>query len=283
MTLRALSNAEFMAFKFPTPRYLVRPIIEWGGYVMLNGAGEAGKTLLADTLAIAVASGGLFLDEYECRQGPVVIVQVDMPLRAYQDRWRRLDGLASGLPIHHAINDSPIDILKQLPALKELAKVKPALVIFDSLRNIQLLDEDSSATPTIITDRCKHYFPNATILFIHHDRRSMQGQPQIFKGDGSAESTHRGTGAWRDRVSTQLSMVRIRTSKQWFTRLSFGKVQNSPSQRNMKLTIDPTTLLLKPADPTERQLRERYKRDHPDAQDIEIAAYVEGRLDKSDV
>ncbi len=271
MTLKALSNAEFMALKFPNPRRLVKPIISWGSFVLLNGPGESGKTMLADTLAIAVASGGLFLDEYECKQGTVVIVQVDMPLPDYQDRWRRLD--ANNLPIYHAINDSPIDIFKQLKPLQDLAELKPALVIFDSLRNMHMLDEDSSESPTRVCQRCKEYFPNSTILWIHHDRRTVQGPGVTF---GPSDSKHRGSGAWRDRVATQMELTRVEEKKGWFTQLRFTKAQNCPIQRTMKLTIDPTTLLLKPAMMTERQVKNKYKRSHPNASESEVAAFVEG-------
>ncbi len=271
MPLKAYSNAAFMALKFPTPQYVVNPIISWGSFVMLNGDAEAGKTMLASTLVMAVASGGLFLEQYECEQGPVVFVQVDMPLREFQARWKRLDHL--GLPIHFALNDSPIDITKQLPPLQQFAQLKPSLVVIDSLRSIHLLDEDSSASPAHVRTHLRNYFPDSAIMWLHHDRKTFQGQ-----GDGTK---HRGSSAWRDCCATQLEMTRVnKQGKQWLSLLSFGKTQSYEKQKSIKLTLDKKTLLLKPVGLTALQWKNKCKREHPAYTDSQIAAYVDAKLEE---
>ncbi len=272
MPLQALSNAEFMALKFPTPRCVVKPIIAWGSFVMLNGDAESGKTMLANTLAMAVAGGELFLEQYECEQGPVVFIQLDMPLREFQARWKRLDHLR--LPIHFALNDSPIDITKQLPPLQRFAELKPALVVIDSLRSIHLLDEDSSLSPAVVRTHLRGYFPDAAIMWLHHDRKSFPGE-----GEGTH---HRGSSAWRDCCAAQLELRRINKNKGkiWLTELRFGKIQNAPEQKSIKLTLDTKTLLLKPVGLTALQWQNKCKRDHPMYSESQIAVYVDAKLEE---
>src|ERR1051325_9049035 len=79
-------EGELHSAVFPEPLFLVDSLIPMGGLVMLHGPKTAGKTQLALTLGVAVATGTPFLGEYSCTKGRVLFVEADMPRKMLQDR-----------------------------------------------------------------------------------------------------------------------------------------------------------------------------------------------------
>ena len=68
--------------------------------------------------------------------------------------------------------------------------------------------------------------------------------------------------------------------QRWLTELKFGKVQNAPEQKSIKLTLDTKTLLLKPVGLTALQWKNKCKREHPMYSDSQITAYVDAKIEE---
>jgi RecA-family ATPase len=77
---------ELLAAEFPEPRWAVPKIVP-EGLTFLGGAPKVGKSWLGLALAVAVASGGFFLDE-PVERGDVLYCALEDPGRRLQQRLR---------------------------------------------------------------------------------------------------------------------------------------------------------------------------------------------------
>lgn|SRR3990167_209898 len=244
--------------------FLIEPIIPHGGIVVLHGPKTAGKTQLALTLGIAVAQGTMFLGEYACRQGPVVFLEADMTIQTLQSRVR----LAEGTKLLHFLHTEPFDVVKlaatlPLPtAVLQAQQCNPALLIVDSLRKTNVGDEISSATPSRVFAAWKRLFPNATLLFIHHDRKKPR-DPEAYT---HAEEAARGTGAWLDDADTGLHLTRVRGSSDGHVcSLTFSKCRTTEEPPALILRMHEESLLVEPTKPSARQALWTWRQEHPKA------------------
>ena len=160
---------KFCSHNFERPLFRCDPLVPEGGDVLLHGPPESGKTQVIVTLAKAIAEGAYFLEQFPCQSGKVLIVQADTPTLTFQDRLRRLPVTKEARGnIATLIDDSGrFDILKaaqskskEILAAQEFA---PNVVIFDSLRDIHLLDEADSRTPRMVYGACRFLFPSAAL------------------------------------------------------------------------------------------------------------------------
>ena len=137
MTLKLWNVDDFLNHKFERPPRLVDPIIPNTGDVLFHAKRGNGKTLVAWDLAIAVATGGLFLGQFQCRKGKVAIVEVDMPDEQFFERIApaREAVAGKGLPLMLITTDgAPTNLMlgpngkfRKAPdkAFLDLAKLKP--------------------------------------------------------------------------------------------------------------------------------------------------------------
>lgn len=255
---------------FPEPLFLVDPIIPAGGLVMLHGPKTAGKTQLALTLAVSVATGGLFLGEYPCQPGEVLFVETDMTRKTLQDRIKKTEEAKSINFLH----SEPFDIVMLaskglLPAaFTEAQASKPALVIVDSLRKTSAQDEIDSASPGRVYGAWQRLFPGAVILIIHHDRKASTLPDAIFRPEEAA----RGSGAWLDDIDTGLHMSKLRNHKHGghAASLSFSKCRTTEDPPAITVLMDETTLLVRPAAKPPRQVLAELRSADPEAAQSEL-------------
>lgn len=272
------SHADLLDYDFGVPSMLVDPIIPWGGLAMLHGPYESGKSLMALTLAIAVAKGEMFLAEYPCRQGAVGLVQVDMPDKLYQERQRLTRPVTEDLPVFHVTTDaSPEDILRPASAfradLQKLAEQRPVLVVVDTLRKSHMADENDSNTASLVYGAWRKFFPHTTLLFLHHDRKVPTG----FVPARALEEQFRGTTAWIANLDTSMHLMRVKTGTMddWRTRLTFTKLRTCAEQPAMDLKMN-SMLLLEPAELTPRQRLRQFAVANPQITKKEAAAFLQG-------
>lgn len=273
------THQELLNHEFGIPHLIVSPIIPWGGICMLHGPYESGKSLLALTLAVSVARGEPWLTEYKCRQGTVGLVQVDMPDKLYQERQRLARIVTEDLPLFHFTTDaSHIDILKTnkrwTPELEKLAEQKPALVIVDSLRKSHRLDENDSNSASAVYGAWRNMFPHATLLFLHHDRKTPTG----LVSARALEEQFRGNTAWIADLDTGIHLVRQRagSTTEWRTKMTFSKLRTCEEQPPLVLRMDEETLLLAVADPTPRQRLLGYLKRNMDVSRQEAVGFIAG-------
>jgi len=123
---------ELLAAEFPDPRWIVPDILPVG-LASLAGRPKLGKSWLALQLAIAVASGGRFLDE-EVESGPVLYLALEDSPRRLKKRLEMLEA-EGGIPLRFETEWQPLD--GEAGGLEDLQrraeKTEPRLMVVDTL------------------------------------------------------------------------------------------------------------------------------------------------------
>lgn len=181
---------------------------------ILAAPAGAGKTLSAQALALAVASGQRRLfGEFECAHGPVLHIDLDQGQRATQHRYQML---AQGMRLKRS---DAIDLQCSFfglslthgeridaKAVERLARTVrgKTLVIVDSLRALAPgIDENDSAFGSVLGALAEiSNDVGVTWLVIHHSG----------KGDGTAV---RGSSAIRDRAGCIWALTREGDALHW--------------------------------------------------------------------
>lgn len=190
---------DFLEHKFPEMGWLIEPMIPAKGIVFMHGPTSAGKSPFTWAIAVAVAEGTPFSGMPVRKKGPVLYIELDTPSALIQPR---LDMLPKPVPplIWMEVFQKPIDICGltedhpthlRLHALQR--RVKPVLVIVNTLRKAHAEDDKDSAVPMLVYSAWRDYFPEATLFFVHHDKktppvkdgakRDMVNQDQMFSGN----------------------------------------------------------------------------------------------------
>jgi RecA-family ATPase len=175
--------------KQPSP-WVIESLIPVGGLVNIYGKPKTGKSFIALGMAQAIANGDQTWEGYEIQNhGPVAYLQVDTP----REEWsRRLDHVRKAcaqndVPLWIAdmwlIPEYPMDLLNEdnntIQWLKnELDKIKPVLVIIDTLREVHSGDEDSSTVMRNVISSIVGACKPAAIMLVSHARKDSVGWDQ---------------------------------------------------------------------------------------------------------
>jgi hypothetical protein len=181
---KLIKASEFTA---KAPEWLVHGLIEDNTIGLFFGDSGSGKTFLAVDFALCVATGTPFHGKKIIKQGPVVYILGEgkngfsrrMQAWSINNGYDYQDALVyvSNMPAAFLHYKS----LKQ--AAEEIAKIKPALIVIDTLaRNYGPGDENSTADMNRFIDaldeiRRPH---KATVMIIHHT-----GHGEKHRGRGS--------------------------------------------------------------------------------------------------
>lgn len=169
-TLERLDVAE-MIITEPSPvAWVAKGLVVREGVTLLSGEPGVGKSMLAMTLGISVASGTAFLSE-PTTSGVVMYVDAE---NGRTEVHRRL--YAMGLDIDdaskfHYLVSAEHDLIRNRAEIVEYAEsIEPTLVVVDSLRSLWRGDENDSGsaaqvmeTPAAIARATK-----AGVLVLHH-------------------------------------------------------------------------------------------------------------------
>jgi len=248
----------FLDEKFEVGPCLVEPFYPSHGIGLLHGRQTSGKTQLALTLARAITSGSLFLDQFKCEHGPVAYFQVDMPEPLLQDRFRQAPELWRGLPLYMFCHPNRINIFNVnsdptiKAALETAQQYKPVLTIVDSLRKVHQLEENSSDSATKVYGAWKDYLPDSAILFLHHENKPQQGVSYR-----PPEDKPRGNSAWLDDADCGMGLTRTgkHDGNGHMADLVWTKQRAGAQQavEKMNLVMDDETLLMRAGDLTPKQ------------------------------
>ena len=94
--LRSLSLHDLYKLDLPARDFLLHPWLRQGESAMLWAAPGIGKKMFALTVALAVASGGGFLDYRVSKPRKVLFVDGEMSVTDLRDRCRMLQGTIVG-------------------------------------------------------------------------------------------------------------------------------------------------------------------------------------------
>jgi len=234
---------------FETPAFCVTPFLPQGGIALLHGPPGVGKSQLALTLGLAVATGTEFLTpEYKTLANNVLYIQLDVIAPIQQERMHVLNGKYGAAPLAFFTMTDRFNVLQppRGPPLDSARAFNPSLVIIDALRDTHTLDEDESATVPIVFGAWRTLFPDATLVFLHHDRKVQLvpgGSERMF-----SESA-RGSGAWLAKVDCGLHMTDVKGDLTMF----FSKVRTCPPQAPLAVKLNDESLLVELTKPTPRQ------------------------------
>lgn len=133
----SISAHELLGMHFDQVQYLVPGLIPAEGLIPFAGPPKLGKSWLTLNLAIAVATGGMMLNE-RITQGDVLYLALEDPLRRLKDRIRQILGheVPAGLERLTVRTSFPLFDMDGLEEIRKWAQAseRPRLVVVDVLR-----------------------------------------------------------------------------------------------------------------------------------------------------
>lgn len=237
----------------PVTEKLVEPIFAHGGALgVVHGPRGTGKTQIMLSLALAVEQGKPWLGVYKTRASKTAFIQLDMPRGTMWERAASLNGQLSSAGVPIVLWDRTFDIVSgtNTGVLAGLQDAAPELVLIESLRKCHHLDENDSNTPVRVYKAWQERFPDASLLFAHHDRKlSPDGSgPQRYR-----DESFRGSSAWLDDADLGIHVIPEKPAQELAelqVRLEFSKVRSGPLQPPMSIRFNEKTLLPYVVDPS---------------------------------
>jgi hypothetical protein len=194
--------ADLRAAYTPT-RWAVEGLLPQPGILLLAGIPGIGKTWLDLTLALAVAAGSPWLNRFQARQGPVLLVLEEEDASAVLER---LDLLYAGLGLSQEAGDAlPVHFLIQQGVslvteegtlgpelLRHVQEVRPTLAVLDPFRRVHGLDENDSGQMSglfnLLRGLTQATEPPCSLLLVHHLRkRSEHPEDTLDRLRGSSD------------------------------------------------------------------------------------------------
>ena len=192
-----LRDKEFPPIKWAVPELLP------AGVTLFGGREKMGKSWLAFSLCIAVATGGYALGKIPVEQGEAPYLSLEDPERRLHKRIRRLaDENADLAHFHYTTEWNPADRggVEHLDHwLGEHPRCR--LVVGDTLKRIRprtsgrrnMYDEDYEAVQPFVGLAAKH---NVAIVLIHHLNQQAEPHDPFDAFSGSAGLTAALEGIW---------------------------------------------------------------------------------------
>jgi hypothetical protein len=250
--MKIMRTGEFASHNFPTPSFLVEPIIPQGGTVILHGKPNVGKSQFVLTLAHAINNGLPFFGRWPTRQGCVVIIQADMTGQIQQARVRRISD--AGLMIEETYwlveedgSQPMVNIinmtLTHVQLVEEIQALNPVLIVWDTLRKVHMLSENSSETPIVVYNAARKVCRTATHMFIHHDGKEAK-DPDLR---GSPDEAFMGSQQWMGACDTTLSLREIGAApKRIAVEIHKARTADDIQKAPFSVELDMDTMLLLP-------------------------------------
>lgn len=173
---------------YPSPEYLLEPILYEGTLNLLTAYAGVGKSILSLSIAHAVVSGQPLWGHFEGHAtGSVLIVDEENPGSFLKDRLVKM-GITEDMPLHFLHYqgvklDDPSCYSQLLEVIKEL---KPTLVIFDALIRLHNAKENDNSEMASVMGKLRDLIikTSVTILLIHHNRKGLGDRTERARGSG---------------------------------------------------------------------------------------------------
>jgi hypothetical protein len=166
-------------FRKPDPDFLINQILVAGTVALFTAKEESYKSFLATDMALCVATGKPYHSFKINRPGPVVYVAAEgaSGLKRRVQAWMQ-DRNETVAADRFLVLDEPLQIAaptERAAFIAHVSEMKPALIIFDTLRRCSVgLDENSAADMGVFTDALGEIAAKtgACVLAIHHNNKT---------------------------------------------------------------------------------------------------------------
>lgn len=192
--------------------YTFQGLITEGEQVMIAGSPKAGKTLLAMQIAIAAASGGVFLGYRAARKHRVLYFNLEISHHQFAKRivtmcggelgfYKKLYGQFRG--IHNMRSFNILDAADSRKIQQIIIDSKADFVVFDVLARCHTEDENNNSIMKQVLLELRTISGKATSVVVHHARKPPAGLEAANLGSGSI----RGASSILGEVDTAINLV----------------------------------------------------------------------------
>jgi len=179
-----LTNLEEI-FQYPEPSFLIDPILIDGTVSIIGAYTGIGKSLIALSIIKSVLTGDPLWGKYNVlKTGPVFLIDEETPISFLKERVQKMH-FEKDLPLYLLhLQDVRIDRDANFNALMAtIEKVRPVLVVFDSLIRVHRQKEDEATSMSSVIDRLRKIANSGTtVLVIHHHRKAEGPLNQKLRG-----------------------------------------------------------------------------------------------------
>lgn len=204
---RLIPMKELMAIDFPPHQWKIDQLIPLEGITIISAAPASYKTWLILQMAIDIAQGKPFLDQFPCLSGGVLIIDEENHQRLLQKRLKALGGYED-LPIYFYSKESFIATSKEMceDILRRCEKHSIDTIFIDSLVRINRSDENDAGSMAAVF-RALNEFCKAkkTVIVTHHERKESNNGIR-----SSAQNRMRGSSDISAAVDSHLAISRDR-------------------------------------------------------------------------
>lgn len=169
--------------------WLLEGLIEEGDQVILAAAPKAGKTLMASQIALAVASGGRFLNWQAIAPRKVLYVNLELRPKRFGRRLitqvggvHYLSAYRNLLAISHLRTLDILDIKQQEGFSEFIRENNIGLVIWDVLARMHNSDENDNGTMRAVMHAIRIASADRAHLVLHHMRKPPSGAEDVNVG-----------------------------------------------------------------------------------------------------
>lgn len=174
------------------PPELVSGILRLGCKMMITGDSKGGKSMIAQQLAVNLATGTAFMDKFKCRKARVVYCNMELQSYTIVRRMKSICDAMNANPEDLQLDfwnlrgyAAPIETLVDV-IVQRCKEGKYDVVIFDPIYKLQSGDENSAgdiAQFCNAIDRiCEE--SGASVIYVHHHSKKMY-EKTIDRASGS--------------------------------------------------------------------------------------------------
>jgi len=232
ITARDLAN-----IKFPEEPWLIKNILYSQGFCFIYGAEGIGKSFIALSMAIAVATGNLWLGRFKTSKTNVLVLDKENPLPLIAKRFRHFrNSENAGKNIFWLkrpelfrlteANGEPTEFAKSLISSIEADNI--GLIIFDSFVDFIEGNESSAIDTQVFFNTIRSLYPNVGYVVLHHENKPSQG---VFR---NSSQRLRGSSNINAQAFTMFRLEPVAKSK---TDLTIQQTKSRSTQKMDKFMV----------------------------------------------
>ena len=236
-----ISWSDLEGMEFKEGEFLIDPYIPKESIVLLYGDTSIGKSPLTWQLVKSIGDGRGFFG-LPSTKGTVLYVETDTPEVVLLPRLKKMSAAADVWWLFLPPLSAPTLSGDEMGALVAANhKLKPDLVVLNTLRKVHDLDDKDSKTPRLVYGFFQKVFPKSALLFVHHTRKQSLN-PQ-FKEVG--KEAYSGSKHWINDCQVALHLEEFKSGERKENlRLYHAKSQVTETLRPLPLILhgDGTTM-----------------------------------------